>query len=61
MFFTLLSDFSWSFPNKVSLVTDGGAGLEPATVTRTIMDVVSWGKLAGSLTSGGEGAWYSPG
>lgn len=45
MFFTLLLDFSWGFPNKVSVVIDGGAGVEPATVTRTIMDVLSWGEL----------------
>lgn len=38
MFFTLLLDFSWGFPNKVSVVMDGG-------VTRTIMDVLSWGEL----------------
>lgn len=61
MFFTLLLDFPWGFPNKVSVVMDGGAGVEPATVTRTIMDVLSWGQLAGSLTSAGEGAWYCPG
>lgn len=45
MFFTLLLDLSWGFPNKVSVVIDSGAGVEPATVTRTIMGVLSWGEL----------------
>lgn len=44
MFFTLLPlDFSWNFPNTVSLVTNGGAGVEPAGVTGTVVDVQPWG------------------
>lgn len=41
MFFTLLPlDFSWNFPNTVSL---GGAGVEPAGMTGTVVDVQPWG------------------
>lgn len=51
MFFTLLQlDFSWNFPNTVSLVANGGAGVEPAGMTGTVVDVQLWGLLSGSTT-----------
>lgn len=62
MFFTLLQlDFSWNFPNTVSLVANGGAGVEPAGMTGTVVDVQLWGLLSGSTTLEGQGAWYCQG
>lgn len=62
MFFTLLPlDFSWNFSNVVSLVANGGAGVEPAGMTGTVVDVQPRGELSGSTTLEGEGAWYCQG
>lgn len=45
----------------VSLVTNDEAGVKPAGMTGTVVDVQPWGELSGSPTLEGEGAWYCQG
>lgn len=45
MFFTLPLDFSWNFPNMISLVANSGAGVKPAGMTGTVVDVQPWGEF----------------
>lgn len=45
----------------VSLVANGEAGVKPAGMTGTVVDVQPWGELSGSPTLEGEGAWYCQG
>lgn len=47
MFFTLPLDFSWNFPNKLSLVANGGLGLT-SQCDSDRCDVLSWEELSGS-------------